>query len=154
MRTVRCSGRRRMGGACLGGVCLGVSVWGCLLRGCLPGGCLPGGVCPGDVCPGVSAQQVSARGCLPGCVCVYPSMHWVGGVCPSACWDTPLAPPHGQHCQLCVPWENSNVFNCTWTEFWISIPCHCFFRCLKRLNQINFSEDILVFFKMKRFSFN
>ena len=43
------------------------------------GACPEGGVCRGGVCLGVSAQRVSAQGvCLPK-----------GGVCPSACWDTP-----------------------------------------------------------------
>ena len=77
MRTVRCSSRLPRGGVSARGVCL---------RGVCPGECLLG--------EGV----VSARGdgwCLPGgdgvvsAQGVYPSMHWAGGVCPSACWHTP-----------------------------------------------------------------
>ena len=67
MRTVRCSGRRGVGGLYASMHWAG---W-CLLRGCVPGGegevsaqvglsdwgCLPrGGVCLGGVCLGVSAQ--------------------------------------------------------------------------------------------------
>ena len=58
---------------------------------------------------GASAWGVSAqRGCLPRGVRlprgwsawgVYPSMHWVGGVCPSAWWDTtsPLCGENSWH---------------------------------------------------------
>ena len=79
IRTVRCSGHRGWG--CIpayigqGGRVVHPSMqWagGVCLRGCLPRGvsaqrvsawgCLPGGVCLGGVCQGVSAWEVSAQG--------------------------------------------------------------------------------------------
>ena len=66
MRTVRSSGRRR--------------------RGCIPACSGHGRVCPG----GLSAWGVSPQGgCLPGGVSAWGGSVYPGGVCPSACWDTP-----------------------------------------------------------------
>ena len=81
MRTVRCSGRRRMGGACLGGVCLGVSAWGCLLRGCLPGGCLPSRCLPSRCLPGGVSARVCV--CIPACTGLGVSVPAHAGIHPS-----------------------------------------------------------------------